>query len=103
MTRSERNEFNYICRSLKKLTPGYGSTLTIRISAGSEYKLALHEFYTSLGFHPASITKDRRRFDGEPRIIYIYGLTWTDIAGYERSWTDIYPESERRRFKAALG
>lgn len=103
MTREERNEFNYIRRSLKSLNPGCGSCLTIRTDAGSEYKHALHDFYTSLGFHPASITTDSRRFDGKRRIVYIFGLTWTDIEGYERSWTDIYPESERKRFEAALG
>ena len=60
MKRSERNEFNYIRRSLKGFTLGYGTTLTIRTDGSPEYKQALHEHYTSLGFHPASVRVDSR-------------------------------------------
>ena len=40
MKRSERNEFNYIRRSLKGFTLGYGTTLTIRTDGSHEYKQA---------------------------------------------------------------
>ena len=52
MTRTERNEFNQIRRSMRDYQKsgclGYGSTLTIRTDAGSEYKQALHSLYTGL-------------------------------------------------------
>ena len=76
MKRIERNEFNYIRKSLRQFTLGYGTTLTIRTDGSAEYKQALHEHYTSLGFHPASVRVDSRMYDEKERIIYIYGLTY---------------------------
>lgn len=103
MTRTERNEFNYIRKTLQQFTSlGYGSTLTIRTDASSEYKHALHEFYTSLGFHPADIRTDPDHYDDKERLIYIYGLTWEDDEGKERSWKELYTEDERKRYSAVL-
>ena len=102
MTREERNEFNYIKRSLKGFTLGHGTTLTIRTDASPEYKQALHEHYTSLGFHPASVRVDTHWYDDKERIIYIYGLTF-DLHGEEHPWTELYTTEERERFSKALG
>ena len=75
MTRAERNEFNYIRHSLRTIGKNpCGAQLTIRTDAGREYKQILHALYTSLGFHPASVGIDTRRFDGKERIVYIYGI-----------------------------
>ena len=102
MKREERNEFNYIKRSLKGFTLGHGTTLTIRTDASPEYKQALHEHYTSLGFHPASVRVDTHWYDDKERIIYIYGLTF-DLHGEEHPWTELYTAEERDRFSKALG
>ena len=103
MTRAERNEFNYIRRRLKSWSNlGYGSTLTIRTDAGSQYKHELDAFYLSLGFHPAGITTDSHRFDGKERIVYIFGQTWQDDEGNERSWEELYSREEKERYAAAL-
>ena len=102
MKRNERNEFNYIKRSLKGFTLGHGTTLTIRTDASPEYKQALHEHYTSLGFHPASVRVDTHWYDDKERIIYIYGLTF-DLHGEEHPWTELYTAEERDRFSKALG
>lgn len=101
MKREERNEFNYIKRSLKGFTLGHGTTLTIRTDGSSEYKTALHEYYTSLGFHPASVRIGTRYYDNKERIIYIYGLTF-DMNGKEHSWTELYSADEKNRFAEAL-
>lgn len=107
MTRAERNEYNYIKKNLK-LMIGFtadqklGTQLTIRTDAGHEYKQALHELYTSLGFHPASVKVDTHWFDDKERIIYISGQTWFDDAGNEHSWSELYTYEEKERFAAAL-
>ena len=101
MKRNERNEFNYIKRSLKGFTLGHGTTLTIRTDASPEYKQALHEHYTSLGFHPASVRVDTHWYDDKERIIYIYGLTF-DLNGEEHPWTELYTAEEKERFQKAL-
>jgi len=102
MKREERNEFNYIKRSLKGFTLGHGTTLTIRTDASPEYKQALHEHYTSLGFHPASVRVDTHWYDDKERIIYIYGLTY-DLHGEQHPWTELYTAEEKDRFSKALG
>ncbi len=102
MKREERNEFNYIKRSLKGFTLGHGTTLTIRTDASHEYKQALHEHYTGLGFHPASVRIDTHWYDDKERIIYIYGLTF-DLNGEEHPWTELYTTEEKERFQKALG
>ena len=102
MTRAERSEYTYIKNSLKDRNPGPGCQLTIRTNAGSEYKKALNDFYTSLGFHPASVRIDTHWFDENERIIYIHGLTF-DLGGETRSWTELYTAEEKDRFAAALG
>ena len=102
MKRTERNEFNYIKRSLKGFTLGHGTTLTIRTDASPEYKQALHEHYTSLGFHPASVRVDTHWYDNKERIIYIYGLTY-DLHGEQHPWTELYTAEEKDRFSKALG
>ena len=101
MKRSERNEFNYIKRSLKGFTLGHGTTLTIRTDGSPEYKQALHEHYTSLGFHPASVRVDTHWYDDKERIIYIYGLTY-DLHGEQHPWTELYTAEEKDRFSKAL-
>ena len=102
MKREERNEFNYIKRSLRGFTLGHGTTLTIRTDGSPEYKHALHEHYTGLGFHPASVRVDTHWYDDKERIIYIYGLTF-DLHGEEHPWTELYTLEERERFERALG
>ena len=102
MKRTERNEINYIKRSLKGFTLGHGTTLTIRTDASPEYKQALHEHYTSLGFHPASVRVDTHWYDDKERIIYIYGLTY-DLHGEQHPWTELYTAEEKDRFSKALG
>ena len=101
MKRSERNEFNYIRKSLRQFTLGYGTTLTIRTDGSPEYKQALHEHYTSLGFHPASVRVDTNWYDDKERIIYIYGLTY-DLHGEQHPWTELYTAEEKDRFSKAL-
>ena len=101
MKRTERNEFNYIKRSLRGFTLGHGTTLTIRTDGSHEYKQALHEHYTSLGFHPASVRVDTHWYDDKERIIYIYGLTF-DLNGEAHPWTELYTAEEKARFAAAL-
>ena len=101
MKREERNEFNYIKRSLKGFTLGHGTTLTIRTDASHEYKQVLHEHYTGLGFHPASVRIDTHWYDDKERIIYIYGLTY-DLHGEEHPWTELYTREEKEHFAAAL-
>ena len=101
MTRAERNEYNYIRRYEKQFELGYGTTLTIRTEAGAEYKHALHEYYMSLGFHPASIRIDPRMYDDKERIIYIFGLSF-DMDGEKHPWTELYTAEERAAFAAAL-
>ena len=101
MKREERNEFNYIKRSLKGFTLGYSTTLTIRTDASPEYKHALDELYSSLNFHPASVRVDSRMYDEKERIIYIYSRTF-DLNGEEHPWTELYTAEEKARFEAAL-
>ena len=101
MTRAERSEYTSIKNSLKKFRPSYTTTLTIRTDGSAEFKKALHEQYTGLGFHPANIKVDNRMFDEKERIIYIYGLAW-DLNGEEHPWTELYTDAERARFAAAL-
>ena len=99
MTRAERSEYTYIKNSLKgrDLT---GCRLTIRLDAGHEYKQALHDLYTSLNCHPASLRCDDLCFinDGKKRIVYLNGRTWTDNDGNERSWEELYSAEDRRSF-----
>jgi len=102
MKREERNEFNYIKRSLKQFALGAGTTLTIRTDASHEYKQALHEYYTGLGFHPAGVKVDRKYYDDKERIIYIHGLTF-DMNGEKHSWTELFTAEEKERFNRALG
>ena len=45
MKREEYNELRSIKSSLKRLTLGHGTTLTIRTDASAEYKHKLDEFY----------------------------------------------------------
>lgn len=96
MTRTERNEFNYIKASLKNLGNSWAN-LTIRTDAGSEYKKALNEFYTNLGFHPAAVRIDTKHFDEKERIIYIRGIETNGI-----HWTELYTAEEKATFEAAL-
>ena len=102
MKRAERSEYTYIKNSLKDRSLGCGTILTIRTNAGSEYKQALHSLYTGLGFHPATVRVDTRRFDENERIHYIFGCTWQDDNGSEHSWEELYTTEEKNRFAAAL-
>ena len=102
MKRAERSEYTYIKNNLKKFTLGFGTTLTIRTDASSEYKHALDALYISLNFHPASIRVDAHMYDEKERIIYIYSRTWEDNDGKQRPWTELYTMEERARFEAAL-
>lgn len=101
MKREERNEYNYIRKSLKGYTLGYGTTLTIRTDASPEYKQALNALYESLNFHPASVRVDTHWYDDKERVIYIYGRTF-DLNGEEHPWTELYTAEEKARFAAAL-
>ena len=101
MTREEYNEYRYIRKSLRGHDIGLGCQLTIRTDASHQYKQALNDFYTSLGFHPASIRVDTHYFDDKERLVYIYGRTW-DCNGETRSWEDLYSAEEKAGFNAAL-
>lgn len=101
MKRAERSEYTYIKNYEKQFDLGYGTTLTIRTNGSAEYKKALHDLYTSWGFHPASVRVDSRMYDGLERIIYIFDLTF-DLHGEEHPWTELYTREERARFAAAL-
>ena len=92
MKRAEYNEFLYIRSNLKKYKPGYGAILTIRTDA----------FYTSLGFHPASVRVDKHFFDEKERVHYIFGQEWEDNDGNKHPWTELFTSEERARFAAAL-
>ena len=103
MKRAERSEYTYIKGYTKRgFTLSYGTTLTIRTNGSAEYKKALHDLYTGWGFHPASIRVDSRMYDENERIIYIFGATWKDNDGNDRSWTELYTADERATFAAAL-
>ena len=102
MKREERNEFNYIRRTIRKYPLTYGTLLSIRLDRSAEYKKALDGLYAELGFHPATITSDCRRFDGKERLIYIFGRTWIDDESVTRSWEEIYTAEEKAAFKKAL-
>ena len=101
MKREERNEINYIKRSLKRFALNYGTALTIRTDASTEYKQALNELYSSLNFHPADVKVDCRLFDEKERIIYIYSRTWIGD-GNSHPWEELYTSEELARFEAAL-
>ena len=101
MTREERNEFNYIRRTLRSLMPIHGATLTIRTDGSPEYKHALHDYYTGLGFHPAAIRRDPVRFDGKERIEYIANRIFLEN-GMLRPWTDFYTARAQEAFRRAL-
>lgn len=101
MKREERNEFNYIKKSMRGFTLGHGTTLTIRTDGSPEYKHALDELYTSLNFHPAGVKVDSRLYDEKERVIYIYSRTWEDNSSL-RPWTELYSSEELARFEAAL-
>lgn len=107
MKREERNEFNYIRKSLRehsKHSPlGSGTQLTIRTDRCAEYKKALHDLYTSYGFHPCSVNPNPwPLYDHVERIIYIYGLTWDDADGIPQSWDRLYSKEEKAKFAKAL-
>ncbi len=101
MKRAERSEYTTIKNSLKKHELGYGTTLTIRTDASAEYKHALHDLYTNLGFHPADIKVDTHRFDEKERVIYIFGRTWK-LHSEDRPWTELYTQNELQALAAAL-
>ena len=102
MKRAEYNEFLYIRSNLKKYKPGYGAIVTIRTDASPEYKHKLDAFYTSLGFHPASVRVDKHFFDEKERVHYIFGQEWEDNDGNKHPWTELFTSEERARFAAAL-
>lgn len=101
MKREERDEFNFIKRRVKSFTIGFGTTVTIRTDASTEYKHALDTLYTSLNFHPASIKVDSHLYDDKERIIYIYSRTW-ESNGISHTWEELYTTEELTRFKEAL-
>ena len=101
MTRAERSEYTSIKNSLKKFRPSYTTTLTIRTDGSAEFKKALHEQYTGLGFHPANIKVDPHWFDEKERVIYIFGRTWK-LNGEDRPWTELYTPNELQTLAAAL-
>ena len=102
MKRAERSEYTYIKNSLKQFELGYGTTLTIRTDGSAEYKRALHDLYTNLNFHPASVKVDSRMYDEKERIIYIFNRVWTGNDGKDHLWTELYTAEEREHFNQAL-
>lgn len=92
MNRTERNEYNYIRRTVKDITRR--AILTIRTDRSAEYKQALDALYTAAGFHPCSICVDCRMFDDNERIHYI-SMT-------EAESREAYTAGERAAFRAAL-
>lgn len=97
MNRTERNEYNYIRRTVKDIIRSAsvrGVTLTIRTDGSAEYKQALDALYTAAGFHPCSICIDSRMFDDNERIHY--------ISNTDAEWREAYTAGERAAFRAAL-
>ena len=104
MTRNEHNEFRYI-RSYKTrgFGLGHGTTLRVPLSGSADYKQRLHSLYTEWGFHPAAVKKDNDLpYYDYPCIVYIYGTTWKDNDGNERSWKELYTAQEKAGFESAL-
>ena len=103
MTRAEYNEFRYIRSTAHKYgMPTYGCQYTIPTDASPDYKARLHELYVGWNMHPASVRVDTHYFDDRERIVYIYGRTWQDNEGRERSWEELYTTEEKERFTRAL-
>ena len=92
MKRSERDEYNYIKRTLKARHFGAGANLSVERAGGIEYKQAVNSLYESLGFRPCAVKTDPHRFDDQERIIYI----WSE--GRELLLT----EAEREEIRLAL-
>ena len=101
MKRAERSEYTHIKNYEKQFDLGYGTTLTIRTDGSPEYKHALHDLYTSWGFHPSSVRVDSRMYDDKERITYLYGLTF-EMNGEDHPWTELYTAQEKERFVKAL-
>ncbi len=95
MTRTERNEYNYMRKMVKILDMGYETTLSIRTNAGSEYKKALHELYMSYGFHPCDVSTNPTFFDENERIFYIRGID-------PEHWKDYYSDESLALFASKL-
>lgn len=94
MNRTERNEYNYIRRTVKDIISDRRAILTIRTDRSAEYKQALDALYTAAGFHPCSICIDSHMFDDNERIHYI-SMT-------EAESREAYTAGERAAFRAAL-
>lgn len=96
MNRTERNEYNYIRRTVKDIISDSDcrAILTIRADRSAEYKQALDALYTAAGFHPCSIRVDRNMFDDNERIHYIR-MT-------EAESREAYTTGESAAFRAAL-
>lgn len=101
MTRAEYNEFRHIRAIEKKMPLCSGTILTIRTNGSKEFKLALHELYTSWGYHPAGVGVNNHLYDAQERIIYIYGLCF-ELAGATHPWSELYTSDEKKRFEEAL-
>lgn len=104
MKRAERSEYTYIKNSLKKATLTYGARLTIRTNASREYKKALHDLYTSLNFHPATVESNPRYYtDDQERIVYIYDRYYVSVVdGKMHFWGEYYSKEEKTRIAKAL-
>ena len=106
MTRTERNEFNYIRSTLRR--SGYignskpGAVLTIRLEASSECKKALHKLYTECDYHPCEISTTAPIThtpyeNGARRLHYVHGIETDGIR-----WERLYTAEQVAAFAAAL-
>ena len=95
MTRTERNDFNYI----KRATKGQGLTyaeLFLRTDYSPEYKNAVHEYFLSIGFKPFGMISGEKDFEGIEKVIYI---NW---AHHTNTWEELTTSEERKRYAEAL-
>lgn len=104
MTRAEYNEYRYIKKTFRELTPTDGTVATIKTNASADYKHRLDALYAENNLHPACIRVDNLYFDDNERIIYIYGRNdvYKDYAGREYGWEELYTAQEKERFERAL-
>ena len=102
MTRQEYNDYRSIAAYPRRgFSLSYGTVLRVHVNRSVEYKEKLHNLFTSWGFHPASVCIDRP-FCDEETIQYIFGMTWKDAAGHDRSWKELYTREEKEEFDRAL-
>ena len=95
MTRTERNEYNYIRRTTTDRDLTYAD-LYLRTDYSPEYKNAVHKYYLSLGFKPFGMISAERDYWGIEKVVYI---NWN---GHDYTWEELATENEKKRYAEAL-